>query len=120
MEEEPVDKSIAARIDAMARSDKITAVVFTVAMWVVLIFTFFTVYRIAPTSEIAVVLAVALIFLGGFNTASMIAMIRGYAKDKDFIYLEDILNLDRMKQKKHPGAVDEPKQSVRVVAPVKK
>ena len=94
-----MDKSIAARIDAMARSDKMTAVVFTVAMWIVLTFTFFSVYRIAPTPEIAVVLAIAFIFLGGFNTASMIAMIRGYAKDKDFIYLEDVLNLDRMRQK---------------------
>ncbi len=108
-----MDKSISARIDAMAKNDKITAVVFTIAMWIVLIFTFFTIYRIAPTSEISVVLAVSFILLGGFNTASMIAMIRGYAKDKDFIYREDILNLDRMKQRKHPGVVDEPKQEFR-------
>lgn len=114
-----MDRSINSRIEAMARSDKITAMVFTVAMWIVLIFTFFAVYRIAPTTEVAVVLGVALMLLGGFNTASMIAMIRGYAKDKEFIYLEDILNLDRMKQGKHPSAVAEPglePKKVRVVS----
>jgi hypothetical protein len=114
-----VDRSINSRIEAMARSDKITAVIFTVAMWVVLIFTFFAVYRIAPTTEVAAALGVALILLGGFNTASMIAMIQGFAKDKDFIYLEDILNLDRMKQGKHPSVaaepVLEPKEKARVV-----
>lgn len=119
-----MDKSISARIDAMARSDKITAVVSTVAMWIVLAFTFFSVYRIAPTSEVSVVLAVAFILLGGFNTASMIAMIKGYAKDKDFIYREDILNLDRMKQRKHTGVVDEPghgpAETVQGVSPVQK
>ncbi len=108
-----MDKSLTARIDAMAKSDKITAVIFTVTMWIVLIFTFFAIYRVAPTSEIALVLAVSFILLGGFNTASMIAMIKGYAKDKDFVYREDILNLDRMKQRKHPGVVDEPKQEFR-------
>jgi len=122
--EELVDKSISARIDAMAKSDKITAVVFTIAMWIVLIFTFFAVYRIAPTSEISVVLAVSFILLGGFNTASMIAMIRGYAKDKDFIYREDILNLDRMKKRKHSGVVDEPKhesgETTRPASPAQK
>jgi hypothetical protein len=105
-QEEPVDRSIGERIEAMARSDKLTAVIFTVAMWVVLIFTFVAVYRVTPTSEVAVALAASLVLLGGFNTASMVAMIRGYAKDKDFIYLEDILNLD--KQKRRPDMVAEP------------
>jgi hypothetical protein len=103
-----VDRSIGERIEAMARSDKVTAVIFTVAMWIVLIFTFFAVYRIAPTAEVAVVLGVALTLLGGFNTASMIAMIQGFAKDKDFIYREDILNLDRNRQGKHPKVASEP------------
>jgi hypothetical protein len=38
--------------------------------------------------------------LGVFNTASMVAMIRSYSKDKEFIYREDILNLDRNRRQR--------------------
>ena len=92
-----MDKEMNTRINVMARRDKVTAVVFTVAMWVVLVFTYVAINSITPTTGISVVLAIALVLLGGFNTASIIAMIRSYAQDKDFIYREDILNLDKRK-----------------------
>ncbi len=96
-----MDEQLSTRINAMARRDKITAVVFTVAMWIVLVFTYIAINSVVPTIEISVVLIIALVLLGGFNTASMIAMIRGYAQDKEFVYREDILNLDKMKQGKN-------------------
>lgn len=92
--------SIESRIEAMARRDKITAVIFTVAMWVVLLFTYFAVRPVAPTLEVSLALLAAMLVLGIFNTASIVAMIRCYARDKDFIYREDIVNLDRNRGKK--------------------
>ena len=92
--------SLGSRIDSMARRDQIVSAVFTVAMWVVLLFTYFAVRPSVPSAGVSVVLLVSLIVLGIFNTASMVAMLRSYAKDKDFIYREDILNLDRNRQQK--------------------
>ena len=93
-------ESMGSRIDAMASRDKMIAVVFTVAMWVVLLFTYFAVRSSVPSSAVSVALILSLLILGVFNTASMVAMIRSYSKDKDFIYREDILNLDRNRRQK--------------------
>jgi hypothetical protein len=93
-------ESMESRIDAMASRDKIIAVVFTVTMWVVLLFTYFAVRPSVPSSAVSVALILSLLVLGVFNTASMVAMIRSYSKDKDFIYREDILNLDRNRRQK--------------------
>ena len=92
--------SMGSRIDAMASRDKMIAVGFTVAMWVVLLFTYFAVRPSVPSSAVSVALILSLVVLGVFNTASMVAMIRSYSKDKDFIYREDILNLDRNRRQK--------------------
>ena len=88
------------RIAAMASRDKMIAVVFTVAMWVVLLFTYFAVSSSVPSAAVSVALILSLLVLGVVNTASMVAMIRSYSKDKDFIYREDILNLDRNRRQK--------------------
>ena len=53
-----------------------------------------------PSSALSVALILSLLVLGVFNTASMVAMIRSYSKDKDFIYREDILNLDRNRRQR--------------------
>ncbi len=92
--------SMESRIAAMASRDKMIAVVFTVAMWVVLLFTYFAVSPSVPSAAVSVALILSLLVLGVVNTASMVAMIRSYSKDKDFIYREDILNLDRNRRQK--------------------
>jgi hypothetical protein len=89
-----------ARIDALARRDRLLAVVFTALMWLVLLFVFVVCATMVPNTAIAVVLLVAAILLGAFNTASIIGMVRGYAANKEFVYREDILNLDRAKAQK--------------------
>lgn len=91
------------RIDAMAASDRRTSILFTIAMWAVLTFTFFSVVRLVPNLGVALALAAALIVLGGFNTVSMIAMIQGFSKNKTFIYEQDILHLDRNLAQKRQG-----------------
>lgn len=95
-----VDGSMRSRIDTMASRDKMIAVGFTVAMWIVLLFTYFAVRPSVPSTAVSVALILSLLVLGVFNTASMVAMIRSYSKDKDFIYREDILNLDKNRRQK--------------------
>lgn len=98
--------SLGSRIDSMARRDQIVSAVFTVAMWIVLLFTYFAVRPSVPSAGVSVALIVSLVVLGVFNTASMIAMLSSYAKDKDFIYREDILNLDRNRRQKAGGRAE--------------
>lgn len=89
------ENNIESRIDAMAVRDRIIAIIFTVAMWIVLLFVyFFAVRPVVPSAPISIALLVSLLVLGVTNTASIISMIRAYAKDKEFIYRQDILNLD--------------------------
>lgn len=90
--------NIEARIDALARRDRLLAIVFTILMWLVLIFVFFVSTVTVPSSAISVVLLVAALLLGIFNTASMLGMIRRYAANKDFVYRQDIVNLDRARE----------------------
>lgn len=92
--------SMGSRIDTMASRDRMIAVGFTVAMWVVLLFTYFAVRPSVPSAAVSVALILSLLVLGVFNTASMVAMIRSYSKDKEFIYREDILNLDRNRRQR--------------------
>ena len=92
--------SIGTRIDTMARQDRMIAVGFTVAMWVVLLFIYFAVRPSVPSAAVSVALILSLLVLGVFNTASMVALIRSYSKDKEFIYREDILNLDRNRRQR--------------------
>jgi hypothetical protein len=92
--------SIGTRIDTMASQDRMIAVGFTVAMWVVLLFTYFAVRPSVPSAAVSVAMILSLLVLGIFNTASMVALIRSYSKDKEFIYREDILNLDRNRRQR--------------------
>ena len=92
--------SIGTRIDTRASQDRMIAVGFTVAMWVVLLFTYFAVRPSVPSASVSVALILSLLVLGIFNTASMVALIRSYSKDKEFIYREDILNLDRNRRQR--------------------
>ena len=92
--------SLGSRIDSMARRDQIVSAVFTVAMWVVLLFTYFAVRPSVPSAGVSVVLLVSLVVVGIFNTASIIAMLRSYAKGKECSYKEDILTLGRNRRQK--------------------
>ena len=105
-EEWSASESMGSRIDSMARRDQIVSAAFTVAMWVVLLFTYFAVRPSVPSAGVSVALLVSLVVLGIFNTASMIAMLSSYAKDKNFIYREDILNLDRNRRQRAGGSAE--------------
>ncbi len=82
------------RIDAMFRRDKLWAYGFVVVLWAVLAFVFFSVNPLIPDNTMRIVIAVAAVILGIFNTASITAMISHYGHDKNFIYELDIRHLD--------------------------
>lgn len=88
-------KTIEDRIDILVRRDRVLAVTFAVAMWAVLVFVCAVALPAAPSTGIAVALVLAMLVLGGFNTASMFALIRRYRLAKVQVYRPDIENLDR-------------------------
>ena len=83
------------RIDRLLRRDRLLAVVFTIAMWVVLLFVYVSALGAVGSPDIAVALGIALVALGGLNTASTIALIRRYRIARDAVYRPDIAYLDR-------------------------
>lgn len=95
--------TVEARIDMLARRDRVLAVTFTVLMWLVLGFVSIVSLAVAPSAGIAVALLVSVAVLGGFNTASIVALVRSYAANKDLIYRPDIENLDRMRAERVQG-----------------
>jgi Cu/Ag efflux pump CusA len=95
-----VQSPIEARIDVLARRDRLLAVTSTVLMWVVLVFVLIVASAVAPTAGIVVALVGSMLLLGLINTASMVALVRRYAANKDVIYRPDIVNLDRMRHER--------------------
>jgi hypothetical protein len=92
-----VPPSLESRIAVLARRDRVLAISFTLLMWLVLSFLFVTASAVAPHPSIIVVLAVATLLLGLFNTASVLALLRRYAESRELIYRPDVLRLDLMR-----------------------
>ncbi|NJC65534.1 hypothetical protein HC028_13620 [Planosporangium flavigriseum] len=88
------------RITSLVRRDRLLAVAFTVLMWVFLALVYFAASSVASSTTVSVVLLASMLMLGAFNTASIVGMIRTYAANRDLIYREDILNLDRARQQR--------------------
>ena len=82
------------RMDAMFAGDRAWAAVMVVGLWVTVLFVMFAVrgFMGDPAIEIVCWIGAALLLL--FNTASIVAMVRHYARDKAHIYGVDIRHLD--------------------------
>ena len=85
------------RIEAMYRSDVRGAWAFVAVLWIVILFVLFMSWPHIPDAGVRIVALVAAAAVLIFNTASVGAMVRNYAADKDFIYGLDIKHLDQMK-----------------------
>ena len=86
------------RIEAMYRSDVRGAWLMIAALWLTVLFVLLMSWPFIPDSGVrtVVVLAAAAVLI--FNTASISAMVKNYAEDKDFIYGLDIKHLDESKK----------------------
>lgn len=90
--------NLSARIDRMFRLDCVWAWGFVVVLWCVVGFVLSMIAPLASDGTVRTVMFVAAGLLVVFNTASIAAMIRHYAHDKDFIYGLDIRHLDASRQ----------------------
>lgn len=82
------------RIAAMHRRDTSIAWAFVIGLWFAIIFVAIATWTLAPNGATRVMLlgAGAVILL--FNTAAILAMLRHYREDRDFMYGLDIKFLD--------------------------
>ena len=83
----------------MYRRDVRGAWVFVILLWVAILFVLIMTWPYIPDSgvRIAVLIGAAAILI--FNTASIYAMVKHYAEDKEFIYGLDIRQLDLMRER---------------------
>jgi hypothetical protein len=82
------------RIESLYRSDVRGAVIMVVVLWVTILFVLFQTWPFVPDQGIKTVLVIAAAAVLIFNTAAILAMIRNYKVDKDFIYGLDIKHYD--------------------------
>jgi hypothetical protein len=85
------------RIEAMHKRDVLVAWAFVVGLWFAVIFVAIATWDLAPNSA-----ARTLLLIGGaivllFNTAAILAMLRHYREDRDFMYGLDIKFSDEAK-----------------------
>lgn len=85
------------RIEAMHKRDVLVAWAFVIGLWLSVIFVAIATWDLAPSSG-----ARTLLLIGGavvlvFNTAAILAMLRHYREDRDFMYGLDIKFLDEAK-----------------------
>jgi hypothetical protein len=88
------------RIEAMHKRDVLVAWAFVLGLWFAVIFVAIATWDLAPNSN-----ARTLLLIGGaivliFNTAAILAMLRHYREDRDFMYGLDIKFLDEAKGRK--------------------
>ena len=82
-----------ARIDRMYERDTAAAIGLIAVLWATVLFVMLAIRSLMPQSvEIVCWIAAGVLLL--FNSASIIAMVRHYAADKDHIYGIDIHHLD--------------------------
>ena len=82
------------RIEAMHRRDVQVAWAFVIGLWLVMIFAAYATWNLAPTpgARLLLLFAGAIVLL--FNTAAIMAMLKHYREDRDFMYGLDIKFLD--------------------------
>lgn len=83
------------RIDRLFRRDRLLALTFTAAMWLALVLVFVRAAGVLTDPAIVVVLGVAMVLLGGLNTASTIALIGRYRAARESVYRSDVEFSDR-------------------------
>jgi hypothetical protein len=88
------------RIDRMHKRDRLGAIAFVAALWVAVLFVLISVWPLVtvPTLRAILLISGGLVLI--FNTASIWAMLRHYADDRDFIYGLDLKHLDEMRRQK--------------------
>jgi hypothetical protein len=82
------------RIEAMHKGDMRIAWAFVLGLWLAMIFVAWATWTLAPNPEVRILLLIGGAIVLIFNTAAIMAMLRHYRADRDFIYGLDIKFLD--------------------------
>lgn len=91
------------RINSMYNKDRLFATLILVALWITIAFVYYEISKQVSDQNIQIVLTIGAALLLLFNTGSIIAMLRHYAQDKEFIYKIDIMHIDKNKAAKAAG-----------------
>jgi hypothetical protein len=82
------------RIEAIHKRDVQVAWAFVIGLWCALIFVAIATWDLAPTAGARTLLLIGGAVILVFNTAAILAMLKHYRDDRDFIYGLDIRFLD--------------------------
>ena len=85
------------RIEAMHRRDVLVAWAFVIGLWCAVVFVAIATWNLAPSSSARTLLLIGGAIILIFNTAAILAMLRHYREDRDFMYGLDIKFLDEAK-----------------------
>lgn len=88
------------RIDRMHGRDRLGAIAFVVALWIVMLFTLLTIWPAITNGALHALLVVTAVLVLLFNTAAIWAMLKHYREDKHFIYGLDLKHLDEMRRRR--------------------
>lgn len=86
--------SLEGRVAAMHRRDVCVAWIFVIGLWVAMFFVATATWGLAPNAPARLLLLGAGVVILLFNTAAILAMLRHYREDRDFMYGLDIKFLD--------------------------
>lgn len=90
------ERAVQVQMDTLYRRDRWMAITSVVAMLIVLPYTYIALLDNMPGTGTKVVLAAACLVLLVYNVASMLALVRNYQRDKDFIYRRDVAHLSEL------------------------
>ena len=96
-EDEAAEASVLAEMNAMYQRDRAMAGVFVVLLLIVVPFTVIALWRVMPDLATKALLVATSGVLLLYNVASMLALVRNYKRDKDFIYRRDVAHLRELK-----------------------
>ncbi|MEH7829164.1 hypothetical protein [Gemmobacter denitrificans] len=88
------------RIEAMHRRDVTVAWAFVLGLWFAIIFVALGTWSLAPNGAARLLLLAGGAVVLLFNTAAIVAMLRHYREDRDFMYGLDIRFLDAARDAK--------------------
>ena len=89
------------RIETRYRRDRLWAWILVLLLWISILAVLIFSWPHIPDTRVRLVVLTGAVAVLLFNTASIGAMLRHYAEDKQFIYGLDLQALDAMKS--HPG-----------------
>jgi hypothetical protein len=87
------EAAVRGEMRGLRRQDRIWAFTWMTALVVVVPFTIIALWNDMPTSGVKTVLVIAGAIVLVYNLASMLALIRDYERDHDFIYRRDVAHL---------------------------